>query len=98
MSQVDQQTVSVSNAASTPLVRENNKRTRLIISAPPTNRFTISFGQDAVLDQGITVYPATLPLVIDEQGYGCCIKKQINAISAVGTQNVTYVEVMDEKK
>jgi hypothetical protein len=92
-----QNTVTVPAGASVQLLQANEKRTALIISAGPTNRFTLSFGQDAVLDSGITVFPATRPLQLRQCDYGCAVKKQIFAISAAADQAVTFVEVLSDE-
>jgi hypothetical protein len=92
-----QNTVQALAASSRQLVQANEKRTALIISAGPTNRFTLSFGQDAVLDSGITVFPATRPLMLRQCDVGCAVKKQVSVISAVADQNVTFVEVLADE-
>lgn len=54
----------------TLLVGPNPRRVAIVISGPPTNRFTVSFGGAAVLDQGITQYPLAAPLVLDHDVWG----------------------------
>lgn len=66
----NQQTRLIANASSTVLAGPNPSRKALLISAPPTNRFTLSFGADAVLDQGITLYPAGPPLQLLAEDWG----------------------------
>lgn len=96
MAESYQRTVLVATGNSTPLIPASEKRRAIIITSPPTNRFTISFGQDAALDLGITLFPLTSPLILRDVDFGCCVKKAINAISAVADQNVTFVEVLSE--
>lgn len=58
------------DVVSTPLAGPNPKRTALLVSAGPTNRVTINFGADAVLDRGLTVPPNTQALLISAAGFG----------------------------
>lgn len=66
---LDQKTTSVDTTDS-PLLGPNPRRWALIFSAPLTNRYTLSFKRAAVLDEGITVYPTTLPLVLTHNEFG----------------------------
>lgn len=92
----DQRTVAVSSAQSTLLVGPNPNRRALIVSSGPTNRFTLSFKGDAVLDAGITIPPNTSPFVVGPGVCGCIMEGPVTAISAVADQNVTYVEEFKE--
>jgi hypothetical protein len=65
-----QETRTVPTAAAVQLVPPNPKRVGLILSSPPTNRFTISMGGTAVLDQGITLYPTNDPLLFSAGDWG----------------------------
>lgn len=90
-------TVSVDTADS-PLLGSNPRRVGLIFSAPPTNRFTLSFGGTAVLDQGLTLYPAGNPLVLPTCTIGGSLSESIRAISAVAAQNVSGIEILEDKQ
>lgn len=60
-------TIGVTDSA---FLNSHEKRWGVLISAHPTNRFTIQFQGAAVLDQGITVYPGTLPLLLTHADFG----------------------------
>lgn len=66
----EQRTVAIQAAASTQLAGPNERRRGILISAPPTNRVTLSFAGAAVLDQGITIYPAGNPLYLTTDVFG----------------------------
>jgi hypothetical protein len=79
-----------------PLLGANPYRVGLIISAPLTNRFTISFSEGvAVLDGGITLYPGATPLFLPPDPRQCWLTEPIRAISAVAPQVVNIVEIME---
>lgn len=84
-------TVTTADSAFVP---HNPRRISLIVTAPPTNRFSLAFKTTAVLDQGVTMYPTNSPLVISGKDAGVDCKGEIRAISAVGNQVVTYVETI----
>ena len=88
-------TVSALAAGSVPLVGTNPRRRALVVSCPPTNRFTINIGAVAVLDQGITLYPTDPPYEFTREVYGDAIEESLTVISGVADQNVTYVEISD---
>lgn len=89
-----QNSVSV-GTSSTFLLTANPRRRRLTVSAPPTNRITLSFGVPAVLDAGWNVDPNTAGRTITEDDVGELLQRDIFAISAVGAQTVGFTEVMD---
>jgi hypothetical protein len=65
----DQRTVSVATTDS-PLAPANGHRKSILISCPPTNRISLAFGQAAVLDQGITLFPGERPFLMDRNDFG----------------------------
>lgn len=75
-----------------PLMPGDERRRALIISAPETNRFTITWGTDAHLDLGITLYPGGPPLQLDRNTHGAMVTQPIRAISATALQTVTFAE------
>jgi hypothetical protein len=76
------------------LVSVNPRRWALVISAPLTSRITLDFGGPAVLDQGIVLYPATLPLLLSSEHIGEGLKEDIFAIGAVGSQTIGWMEIL----
>jgi hypothetical protein len=84
--------VSVGTSDS-PLLGPSESRVAIILSGPLTNRFSISFGGSAVLDQGTTLYPTGAPIILSENDLGDGIRGAIRAISAVATQAVSGHEV-----
>jgi hypothetical protein len=90
----DLRTVNIATT-DTQLAGPNPRRRGLMISSPPTNRITVSFGDTAaVLDQGITLYPGNPPLLLEVGMWGDSITEGIRCISAVGAQNISIVDLM----
>ena len=90
-----QQLVIVGTSSVTFLV-SSPRRVAIIVSAPPTNRFTLSLQTTAVLDQGINVYPTGQPLVLTIETHGDLVTRAWTAISATASQSVTVIEVFAE--
>jgi len=88
------QTVVNVATTDTPLVPQSPSRVCLIIGAPPTNRVTLTWSGAAVLDQGVTLYPAQPPLVLTAQEHGALCTGAVRAISATLAQNVAYTETV----
>ena len=65
----DQRSVSV-GVTDSPLAPINGHRYAILLSAPSTNRYTISLTGPAVLDQGITIYPGQPSLKLDSIEFG----------------------------
>jgi hypothetical protein len=89
-----QDTVNVLTS-STALIPAAPNRKAIIISGPPTNRFTLSLNATAVLDQGITLYASNVPLALNASDHGDIVTRAWTAISATASQNVTIVSVFD---
>jgi len=87
-----QQTINV-GTSSTVFLGEAPGRVAIIVSAPNTNRFTLSLTTTAVLDQGITLYAGNQPLILAVADHGDLVTRAWSAISATGAQNVTVIEV-----
>lgn len=81
--------------ASGPLLSASEKRRGIIIVAPAANRFTLSHLPVAVLDQGMTFYPGTLPLRLNWEDDGAMCQRAYQAISAIASQTVTVYEIFD---
>lgn len=75
------------------LLGPNPNRHSLLISSGLSNRFTISFGDAAVLDKDITIYPGQAPLILRYDDFGGAITEEIRAISAGAAQFVSVVEM-----
>lgn len=88
-----QTTVNVTSGTAVALIPASPNRVALIVSAPPTNRFTLSLLGTAVLDQGVTLYPADPPLMFHVRDHGDIVTRAWSAISATASQNVTFVSV-----
>lgn len=68
----DQQTVIV-GITDTRLLGPNPRRHSLLLIPPPVgaaNRYTVSFANPAVLDQGINLSPGSLPFLLDHDNFG----------------------------
>lgn len=68
-------------------------RVAVIVSAPATNRFTLSLAEPAVLDQGITLYPGKNPLILTVEEHGDIVTKLWTAIGDTVSQTVEIIEV-----
>lgn len=77
----------------TALLGSDPNRVFLIFPAGPTNRYSVNFGQPAVLDQGLTVPPSTQALRLSREEIGDLITQDIRGISAVAPQTVTVFAV-----
>lgn len=76
------------------LLSPSPNRVALIFSAPLTNRFTVSLAfPTAVLDQGITLYPAGNPVTLTVEEHGDIVTRAWAAISATASQTATVIEV-----
>jgi hypothetical protein len=97
---VNEYSVSIATT-STVLLSPNPKRIALLISAPLTNRFTLSLrGSAAVLDAGVTLFPSIAGaggsagqfLFLTRTLIGDSIEQPVSAISFNAAQNVNVVE------
>lgn len=79
-------------AGSTLALPINQARKSLIISAPVAGRVSFAFGQDAVLDSGLTLGVNQQPLVLTETELGDALKWQVNCIGDVGGRVVAILE------
>lgn len=87
-----QELVNVPNSTSTRLVEAAVNRVGLVVNGPVGARFTLSILGTAVLDQGITLYPSSPPLVLTLETHGDLVLRAWAAIS-VGTQNVVVTSI-----
>jgi len=83
----------VIGTADTELLGPNEKRMAIYISAPATNRFTLSIKGPAILDQGITIYPGQAPFYLTYERIGQAIREGIQAISSGAAQNVNIWDI-----
>lgn len=74
------------------LVPYKRGRDYVVIGGPVTDRITLGYGQPAVLDEGLTLYPASMPWLVCRRSHGSLAEGPIYAISSAGTQVVAYVE------
>lgn len=84
---------SILVASSRQILGPNPQRIAAIFVAPATNRYTIGFAQAAVLDQGLTIPPATQAFAMTKAEYGSLIEHPFTAISAVADQTIQIIEV-----
>jgi len=87
-----QQVVSVTTSSGTFLLAAP-RRVALIVSAPLTNRFTLSLKSTAVIDEGLTLHPTQDPLLLTVEKHGDLVTRGWTAISSSGTQGVAVIEV-----
>ena len=87
-----QQVVSV-GTSSTSFLKAAPRRVAIIVSAPQTNRVTLSLDPSAILDQGLTLQPSTDPLVLTVERHGDLVTRRWTAISSTVTQGVSVIEV-----
>lgn len=91
---IQTKTVLVPAASAVNLLGPSPYRVAVILSAPTVNRITLSFDASAVLDSGITLYPAQSPLELYREFIGSALEQPISAISAVADQLVGITEVI----
>lgn len=60
---------------------------------PTSTRVTISFTGQAVLDQGINIYPGQLPLQLDNDVIGEAVTEAVFAVTALGTQTISVLDL-----
>jgi hypothetical protein len=60
----------------------NPFRTTLILSPPTSDRYSVAFGESAVLDRGITIHTGTVPLKLTADEIGDSITKPVNVIGS----------------
>jgi hypothetical protein len=89
---IETRLVTVATTA-TQLVGPNPNRVGVLLSAPPTNRYTFSWMPAAVLDQGVTLFPTDVPYKLLESEIGSAIEQPISAISAAADQVVAVTEI-----
>lgn len=73
----------------------NARRVGLVISSPRTNRITISALSPAVLDNGLTMQPATNPLILHLSNAGTWIQGNLFAIANSASETITVIEVLE---
>lgn len=84
-------TISVT-AASTIALGVSKTRDKVVLSAHATARYSIAFGEDAVLDAGITLQALVAPVVITREMVGDLIESPITVIGS-GVATVGWLEV-----
>ena len=75
-----------------PVLTNSPNRRALVIPAPLTNRITYGYGSIPVLDQGLTMYPNQIPIILDRSTHGALVTRELFAISAVASQVVGLIE------
>lgn len=85
--------VSVPNTV-VPLVSANSMRHSVIISAPVTNRITISDRPGMTIDQGINIPVGGAALVLNADTAGNWVQRDLFAVAAAGTETIGVLEVI----
>jgi len=79
--------------SSVELCTENKKRVSIIISSPVTVRITISTAATAIVNEGINLYPAGSPLILDVKHFGDLTTQRITAIgAALAAETIGVIE------
>lgn len=79
-------------AASTVALGASAHRDKIILSAPVAGRYSIAFGETAVLDAGITVHTVSQPVVITRDMVGDLLDHSITVIGS-GVFSVGWLEI-----
>lgn len=90
---IETRTVTV-GTASTQLLGPNPRRVGVIVSSPPTNAITLSWAGAAVLNEGVTLFPADSPWAMYSYQIGSALGQPVFAISDVAGQNVAVTEII----
>lgn len=77
---------------STQILGPNPRRSGIVISPPSANRISLSFGEAAVLDTGITMMPDSTPLYLTKDNCGIDLTGVVNAIASVQT-SLSFTEI-----
>lgn len=77
---------------STQLLGPNPRRSGIVFSPPSANRISISFGESAVLDTGITVMPDSTPILLSKDNCGFDLTGSVHGIASVQT-SLSFAEV-----
>lgn len=75
------------------LLGPNTKRFAVIISAPNLNYITLSFGGEAVLNQGINIYALQNPFILMYDHIGDAICEPIFALASAGAPTIGFIDV-----
>lgn len=78
--------------ASSVLIANDPRREALIFSQPSAGRVSFAFGEDAVLDGGITIHSGGSPITLTYQHIGEAIRDAIHGIADM-SRDVGVVEV-----
>jgi hypothetical protein len=92
---INQLSVAVSNATSTPILSESPYRVAIIFSAGITNRYSVSFGQAAVDRQGVTMHPLTDPVILTRKELGDAITQRVEAIFNAAGETIAVSEFVE---
>lgn len=80
---------------STRLLGPNPHRRAILFCPPNTNRYTASWEETAILDQGINMHATRFNLLLTREDIGSAITLPLSAISATASQVVTVYEWTD---
>lgn len=86
--------VTITNA-SVEIIPPSEQRIGLLFPASRSDNYWISFGGDAVVDEGFLIPVGTTPFKLHVDQWGCLVKRAINAICAAGPLVVQVVELFD---
>lgn len=92
MAKIENHRVTI-GIASSQILGPNPRRKMLVLSSPRTNRVSYFFGEEAVLDGGITLSADRVPLVLTHDECGEALHEAIFAIAAVAPETVGIMEV-----
>lgn len=84
MARMFARTVAI-DVTSSQILGPNPRRTGLILSNPSANRYSVAFGEDAVLDGGVTMMPNSAPAQLNAETCGYDLTSSIHAIASVLT-------------
>lgn len=90
-----QQTVTLPNGNSAPLVDAASDRVALIVNPPTGGRVTVSTLSTAVENQGLTVFGGGCPLMLTREQHGELVTRAWTAIYSGGTIAITVTSVFE---
>lgn len=70
----------------------NQNRVAIILSSHATERYSIAFGEPAILDTGLTMQPLTEPVILSAGILGSALADEIRIVAS-GAANIGIVEV-----
>lgn len=91
---LSQQFSKAIGVGSAEVLGPNPKRVSLLLSSSSLVRYTVGFGQDPVLDQGLTIQVGANPVYLHVDTVGECITREIRVVASAAGGYCGGIEAM----